>query len=100
MAGKRTDLSDILHTILDHVYYQPPASIKMQYPCIVYSLSGERPTRADNRKYVNKKRYSVTVVDYDQDSSYPDMVGDLPYSSAEKPYTSDGLYHFPYTVYF
>jgi len=100
MAGKRADLSAELHKILDYVYFQPSATINMHYPCIVYSLSGEKPTRADNKKYANKKRYTVTVVDTNPDSLYPDMVGELMFSSAERPYTADGLYHYPYTVYF
>jgi len=100
MAGKRIDLSAKLHEILDHVYFQPPATITMSYPCIVYSLSGEKPIRADDKKYANTKRYTITVVDTNPDSQYPDMVGELPFSSAERPYTADGLYHYPYTVYF
>jgi len=100
MAGKRSDLSAVLHKILPNVYYQPPATLMMKFPCIVYSLSGEERVRADNGTYLLLKRYSVTVVDQNPDSTYPDMVGDLPWASAEKPYSADGFYHFPYTLYY
>jgi len=100
MAGKREELSQKLHMIAENVYFQPPASIRMKFPCIVYSLSGERPTRADNIKYLNKKRYSVTVVDEDPDSKLPDQVGELPYCSFDRVYTGDGFYHHAYTLYF
>lgn len=100
MAGKRKDLSLELHKICDNVYFQPPATVRMKFPCIVYSLSGEGPTRADNFKYLNAKRYSVTVVDENPDSLLPDKVGDLPYTRFDRVYTSDGFYHFVYALYF
>lgn len=100
MAGKRSDLSAKLHKICDNCYFEPPADIMMKYPCIVYSLSGEKVKRADNRKYGNMKRYSVTVVDSDPDSEIPDEVGELEYCSFDRKYTSDGMHHFVYSLFF
>ena len=39
MMMSRERLSAILHEVLgsDNVYYQPPESVKMKYPAIVYT---------------------------------------------------------------
>lgn len=100
MAGKREDLSVKLHAICDNVYFQPSSDTHMKYPCIVYSLSNEKVMRANNHRYANLKRYSVTVVDRDADSVLPDLVGDLLYCSFDRVYTADGFYHYAYTLYF
>ena len=50
MPRKRTDLHEILKEILgsDNVYFQPPESYKMEYPCIVYERSALTTRFADN----------------------------------------------------
>ena len=108
MARDRTELQSILEEIMadyadpndSHVYYQPPASVRMRYPCIVYSLSSKDPTWADNRKYLQMNRYSVTVIDYDADSTIPDEVEALPWSRFERMFAADRLNHFTYNLYF
>ena len=55
----RLELHDILVEILGSrcVYFQPPEKVKMNYPCIVYELSKIKSTMADNKRYLNTKRY-------------------------------------------
>ena len=50
---KRLKLQSNLEKLLGskHVYYQPPASLKMEYPCIRYSKSTIDSKNADNSKY-------------------------------------------------
>ena len=51
-----------------HVYYQPPPTVKMVYPCIVYQRDNEDRTYADNHGYLIYDRYQVTVIDRNPDS--------------------------------
>lgn len=82
------------------VYYQPPPSDKMEYPCIKYKKSGETPTYADDIRYFSKTRYILTVMDYDPDSKVLSKLEGLKYLTPDRNYTNDGLHHFVYTLFF
>ena len=98
----RLELHDILVEILGskYVYFQPPEKVKMNYPCIVYELSKIKSTMADNKRYLNTKRYSITIIDPNPDSSIHEKMLELPYSSFDRFYTYDNLNHWVYTLYF
>jgi hypothetical protein len=102
--GTRIDLGDALKGILEelglskNVYFQPPASYKMSYPCIRYALSSESPFHANNKPYVVKKKYTITVIDKDPDSPIPDKVAMLPGCRFDRPYESNNLHHFVFTI--
>lgn len=98
----RDELQDILSAIPGVVkaYYSPPASMFLEYPCILYSLSGIRSDHADNIPYLGAKRYTITVIDEDPDSKIPEHVLRLPYCSFDRLYIADGLNHFVFTLYF
>jgi hypothetical protein len=97
----RTELQTLLEGVLGsgNVYFQPPASLQMAYPCIVYARDGARSSFADNLKYRNYKRYQVTVIDRNPDSLVPDRVAELPLSSFDRFYVSSGLNHDVFTLY-
>lgn len=105
MAQCRTILHYILKDILgnENCYYDPPASIQMRYPCIVYSMSSGKTQHADDSRYVNHKRYTVTIIDEYPDSEIPEkLFADrrLQYLSEDRQYIVNGLHHFVYSVYF
>lgn len=101
--ASRLELHEELCAILDsrNVYFQPPASLEMQYPCIVYSLSGIDKLNANNNSYKTDKRYEITVIDYDPDSDIADKI--LAYfqmCSFDRPFVSDNLNHWVLTLYY
>lgn len=102
MARPRTELHEILVGILGsrNVYFQPPASVSMKYPAIVYSWDGNNHTRADNLRYVPRRRYQVTVIDRDPDSKIPDMVEALPYCSMTTTMIVENLHQFIFSISF
>lgn len=100
--SRRLELHQILVDILgsSNVYFQPPASVQMKYPCIIYGRIGLEPKYANNRLYMHKKRYQVTVVDKNPDSIIPGKVLKLPLCKFDRHYNKDNLNHDVYTLYF
>lgn len=100
MARPRLELQAELKQLVDNVYFQPPNSQQMVYPCIVYKLTDMNTTYGGNNIYRNAKRYTVTVIDRDPDSTIPDALLNLPYVSYNRRFTADGLNHDVFTLYF
>lgn len=100
--GTRLELQTMLETLLGsrNVYFQPPASVKMSYPAIVYSRSDIRNTHADNDVYLQDKAYRVTVIDKNPDSSIVDSVSKLPLCTFQQHYTADNLNHDVFLLYY
>lgn len=98
----RLELHDELKAILgsDSVYFQPPESLKMKYPSIVYSLSKIDTKHADNKPYRNKKCYTVTIIDKDPDSVIPDKLLILPMCRMDRVYTANNLNHWAFFLYY
>ena len=83
------------------VYFQPPESIKMKYRCIRYSKAVPNIKHANNKVYSNINKYEGVVIDYDPDCEIPNKLLDhFEMCSLGKPYTSNNLNHFPFTLYF
>lgn len=99
-VARQQELQALLMTLADHVYFQPPPSLVMQYPCIVYSRSRARVLHANNKVYRRTKGYQVTVIAKEPDSTIPDKVADLPLCSFDRHYTADNLNHDVYILFF
>lgn len=103
MAQSRSDLSDILHKIQgnDHIYYQPPESIKIEIPGIIYSKSDIDVIRADNRMYINHDKYTLICLSLTSDNPVVKLLIErLPMCSYDRSYTKNNVYHDVLTVYF
>lgn len=100
--SRRLELQTLLENILGsrNVYYQPPASISMKYPAIVYSRYDVENFHADNVVYSQKTAYSVTVIDKNPDSEYVKKISMLPLCSFDRHYVADNLNHDVFTLYF
>ena len=99
--AKRADLSAKFKEILgsDNVYFQPPASIKMRYPAIVYSLKNLGNTHANDSVYRQLPEYQVTVIDPDPDSEIVREVSLLQYCRFDRQFTSDNLNHTVFSIH-
>ena len=84
----------------NNVYYQPPESIKMKYPAIVYSKSNIRSTFANDSRYFAKNRYELIVISNKPDDPVVDKLLSLQYCSFDRHYTSDNLNHDAFTLYY
>jgi hypothetical protein len=95
-------LQSLLEEVLgsSNVYFQPPANIKLSYPCIVYKRSGSDTIFADNVPYRRTTRYQVTVIDRNPDSNIPKKVGDLESCTHNDNFAVDNLNHDVFTLYY
>ena len=100
--GTRQELHNILLALLgsNNVYFQPPPTVKMIYPCIVYKRDYAKTEFADNKPYSHKKRYLVTYLDSDPDSDIPEKIAALPTCVFDRFYTADNLNHDVYKLFF
>lgn len=98
----RPDIQTVLSGItgVEKAYFQPPESVKLMYPCIIYSLSSDKPTYADNDIYKNMNKYTVTVMDKNPKSPISSLVRKLPYCKFDRCFQKDNMNHFVYTLYY
>lgn len=93
------ELCEILGT--RNVYFQPPESVHLVYPCIVYELSGVDKLNANNSSYKLTKQYELTVIDKNPDSELSDKIlKRFRMCSFDRPFKSDKLNHWVHTLYY
>lgn len=99
---QRLELHDILKNVLgnNNVYFQPPPTIQLSYPCIVYQLSNYNDQFANNDRYLSKKQYSVILIDRDPDTTIIDGLLLLSFISFDRYYTTNNLNHYAFRLYF
>lgn len=98
--AKRQELHQLLKTIVDNVYFQPPPNIQLSYPCIIYTRDFGDTKFADNIPYRHMTRYMVMVIDRDPDSVIPSKVSSLPRSAYTRFFTADNLNHDVFSLYY
>lgn len=93
--GRRLELHEVLCEALGsrNVYFQPPESMKLSYPAIVYNRQNRDVTPADNLSYIGEWVYQVVVIDKNPDSPIVERVADLPLTRYVRSFKSDNLNH-------
>lgn len=98
--GSRLELQNLLESILGsrNVYYQPPESIKIKYPAIIYSRNNIDNNFADDIVYMQNHTYQIIVIDANPDSEIVNKISKLPMCRYNRHYTSDNLNHDVFTL--
>lgn len=96
----RLELQARFLTLVNNVYFQPPATVQMKYPAIVYERGRMDIKYADNGPYAHRKRYQVTLITEDPDSPIVDQVAALPLCTHDSFFTANNLNHDVFTLYF
>lgn len=98
----RIDLQNVLEELLGsrNVYYQPPESLKMNYPAIVYARKTIDNSYANNSVYKQNHAYEITVIDKNPDSEIVNKVSKLPTCRFDRHFKSDNLNHDVFTLYY
>lgn len=102
LEQRTQELQSFLESLLGsrNVYYNPPASLRMRYPAIVYSRSKIENQFASDGVYMQSHRYELTVVTDDADAEIIQTVSRLPKCSYNRHFVSDNLHHTVFTLYF
>jgi hypothetical protein len=98
----RIALQTLLEELLGsrNVYFQPPETVKLLYPCIIYSRQRITTNFADNIPYKHLTQYKLTVVDKNPDSLIPAKISKLPMCSFDTGYSADNLNHDVFNIYY
>lgn len=100
---RRQKLHEKLIEVLgsNYVYYNPPESTKIKYPCIVYSPSSKNFINADNIKYRSLTQYQLTIIDRNPDSEIADRVlFNFQYCTTERWFVYDELNHWVLRLFY
>ena len=99
--SSRIELQDELEKLLGskNVYYQPPESVKMEYPAIVYRRSNIDNNFADDLVYRQSYFYELIVIDKNPDNVFVEAILDIPYCTFDRHYKADNLNHYVFTLF-
>lgn len=94
----QTELEKLLGS--RNVYFQSPASVKMRYPAIVYSIKSIDNIHANDTVYMQNKAYELILIDENPDSEFIDKISRLPACKFDRFYEKDNLNHYAFTLYY
>lgn len=100
MLSRRLKLHDTLKEICPNVYFNPPESVKLTYPCILYKRSVGNTRYADNSPYIFKVNYQITLMDKDPDSEFIKKLALLPACRYDRHYVADRINHDVFDIYY
>ena len=98
----RADLQTLLENLLEsrNVYFQPPSTLMMKYPAIVYGRNDINNHFANDSVYKQTCAYEITVIDKNPDSEITKKVSMLPMCRFNRNFKSDNLNHDVFTLYY
>lgn len=102
MDLRREELQGVLETLLgsDQVYFQPPNNITLKYPCIIYTRDDAETKFADNNPYSFIKRYQVTSIDRNPDSTTVTKLAKMHMCVFNRHFVVENLNHDVFSLYF
>lgn len=84
-----------------NVYFQPPSSVTLKYPCIIYSLSRTDVARADNRNYIKTNEYHVKHIFKSLSNELKDqLLENFQMISHDARFVADGMYNDEFTLFY
>ena len=81
-----------------HVYYQPPESVKLVYPCFVYSFDDVITFYANDNPYLRYYIYTATYITKQVDPQMVKSLMELKYFKYDTHYTADNLHHYAFII--
>lgn len=83
-----------------NVYFQPPASVSMRYPAIVYDLKDLRTRSANNSStYMVSTGYECKLIMKEPDTKYLQEIFKIPCCKFDRYYKASNLHHYAFTIY-
>lgn len=101
--ASRTNLQEELEALLEseNVYFNPPESVQLSFPCIIYSLDEIDIRKAGNKVYLKNRRYEVIHISDDPDDTLPEKILEhFANCSYTRQYKAENLYHNVLQLYY
>lgn len=100
--ANRLELQAFLEELLGsrNVYFQPPASVKMNYPAIVYSVNDIDNSHANDSVYIQNYKWEIILIDKNPDSNFVDKLSSIPLCSFQRRYIADNLNHYVFNLFY
>lgn len=84
-----------------NVYIDPPENILMSYPCARVRLNIPRSRYADNKVHIFTPSWEIIYMSYEPDDEFlVKIMNAFKMISPNRHYTSDGLHHYPFIIYY
>lgn len=98
--NRRLNVQEMLENIINstNVYFQPPETVRMKYPAIVYELENMHMLYANNKPYNHTEVYSVIYITKNPDDDNIYKISNLSTCSFIRTYKSDNLYHYVFRI--
>lgn len=96
----RLSLNELLKTTAERVYFDPPDTLQMVYPCITYTRDKMKTKYAGDKPYSIRHGYQVTVIDRNPDSDIVKAVSALPMCTYSSGFITENLHHDVFSIYF
>ena len=97
----RLALHNELLKFIPNVYFQPPSTLQMKYPCIVYNKTSKYRQDANDGIYSSRQGYQVMVIEHNPDSTVVDDIErHFEHCSINQYYTINNLNHTTLNLYY
>lgn len=98
----RTQLQLLLEETLgtDKVYYDPPITVEIAYPCIIYSRDLSNIQHADNAPYRWTRRYQVKLITKTADDPTFEKLIQLPMCTHSRSFKAGQLNHDVFDLFY
>lgn len=100
---RRLELQSKLESVIgnSNVYFQPPASIKLSYPCVIYSIGSGDAKYATNKVYRYTHSYEVIFICKKPTLSIIEqMMNEFEMCKLTRSYSADNLNHYAFSLYY
>src|SRR5699024_10394451 len=99
---RRVSFHRELLTVTKHAYFQPPANIKLEYPCIIYYRMEPNQIHANDTNYGITPAYEVTAISRDpEDETAIMLIKFFPISAINNRSSAiNNLYHINLAIYY
>ena len=95
------ELREIQKTCLGYhnTYFGPIEGTRLKYDCVIYKMTTMDENKANNKTYVNRPVYDVTVISRNPETPVPWAIQNhFERCSPGKFFVTENLYHFPFTI--
>ena len=85
----------------NNVYFQPPASVQISYPCVIYNIGAGDTKRADDTVYRYTNSYDVIFIFKKPNIEViNEVLRAIPMCKVSRCYVADNLNHYAFKIYY